>query len=251
VPDTTWTRVFGGAKNPRLRLFCLPPAGAGSAWFHSWGSLHDEVEIRAIVLPGRERRLRDAPLSRLEDAAERLADDMKPLLDRPFACAGHSLGALGAFEVVRSLRRRALALPALLIVSASRAPQLPNPEAPVHRLPAPAFIDALRAAQVVPPALLQEPDLLMLLLPALRADFEMSATYAYNAEPPLDLPIVALGGLSDETVSPAELRAWSAQTTSDFRVQWFPGGHDFLDASNPVVGEFLRQELDRAVTGAR
>ena len=50
---------------PRLRLFCLPYAGGGAALFRLWAdNLPAEIEACPIFLPGRERRMREAPYSR-------------------------------------------------------------------------------------------------------------------------------------------------------------------------------------------
>ena len=52
-----------GRGVPRARLLCLPPAGAGAQFFRGWSdALPDGVEVLALRLPGRESRLREAPI---------------------------------------------------------------------------------------------------------------------------------------------------------------------------------------------
>jgi surfactin synthase thioesterase subunit len=91
-----------GTAAPRLRLFCFPYAGGGASIYRTWpDDLPRDVEVCAIQLPGRERRLSEPPLRSLQKAVEILVGVMRPYLDLPFALFGHSMGALLAYEVAR------------------------------------------------------------------------------------------------------------------------------------------------------
>ena len=70
----------------RVRLFCIPYAGAGASVFRTWpDDLPADVEVLAIQLPGRESRIREAPLGTLSDLLPKVSAVIAPLLDRPFA----------------------------------------------------------------------------------------------------------------------------------------------------------------------
>ena len=86
-------------------------------------------------MPGRESRLREEPLTSIVGMASRVAAALEPLLDRPYAIYGHSIGAVVAFETVRRLRVRHARMPELFVVSASPAPHLPWRHPPIGRLP--------------------------------------------------------------------------------------------------------------------
>src|SRR5260221_3569275 len=123
--------------NPRarLRLLCFPYAGGGVAVFRVWPDLlPSEIEVWAIKLPGRDGRTHEPIPDDLQTLAFAIASRLAPLLDRPFARFGHSIGALLAFEFARALRRRGQIGPMRLFVSARRAPQLPRTGAPLHAL---------------------------------------------------------------------------------------------------------------------
>jgi medium-chain acyl-[acyl-carrier-protein] hydrolase len=46
---------FKTQPNSKLRLFCFPYAGGGSAFYHRWASsLPKDVQICPVPLPGRE-----------------------------------------------------------------------------------------------------------------------------------------------------------------------------------------------------
>jgi medium-chain acyl-[acyl-carrier-protein] hydrolase len=134
-----------------------------------------------------------------------------------------------------------------LFVSAHRAPQVPDPDAPIHALPNPEFLQELRRYNGTPEAVLENAELMQLLLPTLRADFAVVETYAYTPEQPLDCPITAFGGLDDREVSSDELEAWREQTNASFVLKMFPGDHFFLDSAKPLLLQSLSQKLHQIV----
>jgi len=88
------------------RLFCFPHAGVGPSVFRGWADqFATDAEVCLVQLPGREGRLRESPFESIANLMPALLADMRPLLDRPFAFYGHSLGATVAFECARNLRR--------------------------------------------------------------------------------------------------------------------------------------------------
>jgi medium-chain acyl-[acyl-carrier-protein] hydrolase len=91
-----------------------------------------------------------------------------------------------------------------------------------------------------------------LMLPLLRADFELVQTYRYSAGSPLDCPTTALGGLQDEEVCRADLEARREQTgaaAADFslhmlaRDQFFP--HTAQSLLLKTLALKLRQHISR------
>ena len=233
----TWFHCRRPSPNARLRLLCFPYAGGGVSVFRAWpDGLPADLEVWAIQLPARDGRLRERAPEAVQTVAAAAADGLMPLLDTPFACFGHSMGALIAFEFARELRRRGAASPMHLFASARRAPQLPRADVPLHTLPDDLFLEQLRQRyNGIPAAILAEPELLKLFLPMLRADFKMIETYQYAAEAPLDCPVTAFGGDQDALATPDDLAAWRAQTRGTFKQQMFAGGHFYLQAALPQL----------------
>jgi surfactin synthase thioesterase subunit len=233
-------------QNPqaRLRLFCFPYAGSGASIFRTWSdALPADVEVCPIQFPGRGTRLMETPFTQLSPLVQALAQALVPLLDKPFAFFGHSLGALVSFELARQLRRQAGIQPIHLFVSADRAPQIPQRDRPIHALPEREFLAELSRLNGIPGKVLEEPDLMQILLPVLRADFAVYETYAYSAEAPLNCPFSIFGGLQDTRVSRGDLEAWRNQTSVSFSLQMFPGDHFFLNTTQPLLLQLLSQEL--------
>jgi surfactin synthase thioesterase subunit len=217
-------------KEGLIRLVCLPFAGGGSAAYYRWRpAIPSWIELKPLNIPGHDGRLNERPFTDLRALAVMLADELRSVLDRPLVLLGHSLGGWLAFELARELRRRGWRPPELMVVAASRAPHVSLAESPIHQLPAQEFLLALeRRYGGIAPEISSSPELLQLLLPALRADMQMVETYQYAEESPLKIPILALGGTEDAAISPAQLNAWQRHTTGEFSMRLLPGGHFFL-----------------------
>ncbi len=227
-----WVTCATPKPQAKLRLFIFPYAGAGTAAFRAWNTgLPSEVEVCAIRLPGRETRIRETPISQMTPLAETLTDAIQGHLDKPYVFYGHSMGALVAFEVARNLRRRGQALPQHLVISARRAPQLPEVDAPIHGLPDNAFVAKMQERYGgIPDVILQSPELMALFVPVLKADFKVIETYTYQPEAPLGLPISAFAGTQDRVRQAGDVEGWQAQTTGAFTFQDFVGNHFFIQS---------------------
>jgi len=230
--------------NTRLRLFCLPYAGGGASVFRNWPvALPPEVDVCPIQLPGRETRSRERPFDRLGPLVEALMAALEPRLQVPFAFFGHSMGALISFEVTRALRRRGQAGPVQLFVSGHRAPQLPDPDPPLHDLPKPELLVKLAQLKGTPKEVLENPEIMEYLLPLLRNDLALCETYQYTREARLPCPISVFGGIDDWKTPYEVLVAWQDQTDWPCQPHLFPGHHFFLQQAQPEILKTLAEEL--------
>ena len=238
-----WTRVVHPRPAARLRLICLPWAGGGASGYRDWPShLPDDVEVVAVQLPGRESRLAEPPVSSMEPLVARLAVGILGRLDRPFALFGHSMGALIAFELAGRLRSMGRE-PVHLLVSGARAPHLPSRWRDRHTSPDREFVSTVRELGGTPPEVLDDPDLLDLVLPALRADFALVETYTPRAGPLLRCPVSAFGGVEDDDVGRDDLAAWSRHTTGPSRTHLLPGGHFYVNSSRESLLRIVATEV--------
>jgi medium-chain acyl-[acyl-carrier-protein] hydrolase len=241
-------RLVCAAPNPdaNLRLFCFPYAGGGTLPFRSWSKvLPASVEVYLVQLPGRETLLREPLLTRLSELVETVVPELLSHLDKPFALFGHSMGALISFEIASLLRRRYGIEPAHLFVSGCRAPQIERTKPSTYDLPEAKFLEELRRLNGTPVEVLDSPELMRLMRPILRADFELCETYTYVPTAPLDCPITAFGGLRDLEAKRSELKAWCEQTTTAFSLQMFPGDHFFLHTAQPLLLRTISHQLQR------
>jgi medium-chain acyl-[acyl-carrier-protein] hydrolase len=238
-----WLPFLRPRPSARLRLFCFPYAGGGASLYRGFQEeLPAHVEVAAVQLPGRETRVAEAPVPEMQRLVPLIADGLAAQLDPPFAFFGYSMGSLLAFELARELRRRGAPLPVHLVAAACRAPHLPDEDA-THTLPDGALIERLRALGGMSEEVLAHRELMEMVLPIFRADASVTETYAHVAEPPLDVPITAVGGLTDEKATRAELSAWQAHTRRAFALAMLPGGHFFLRSARAL----LLSEVARAL----
>lgn len=245
LPSTPWLQYWKPRPWARLRLFCFPYAGGHAALFRNWSEqLPSDIELCPIQLPGRERRIGEEPYSRLPELIDTLVRILNPYLDKPYALFGHSMGALISFELARALRRMRTNSPLIrLFVSAHRAPHLPLQRSSLYNLPNAAFVEKLRQFNGTSEEILQNPELLSLLLPLLRADFALCETYCYTSEQPLTSPISVFGGLQDLETTPSMLEAWHEQTSSQCKVHLFAGDHFYIHQAQEVLLSVLAQDL--------
>ena len=220
----------------RLRLICFPYAGGGASIFRTWPAhLPRNVDVWAVRLPGRENRLAETPHSRITPLIENLTALLRPHLTVPYALFGHSLGALVSFELTRRVRQEKLAVPVHLFVSGRQAPQIPESDPSIHHLPETEFVQQVKHYNGIPQAVFQEPELLQLMVPVLRADFAVNETYHYIPRDPLSCPISAFGGEHDATVPIDGLKAWQVQTTHRFKTRFYSGDHFFLRSAQKLL----------------
>jgi surfactin synthase thioesterase subunit len=230
----------------RPRLLCFPFAGGGAGFFNAWrqlGSPH--VDVIGINLPGRESRLREAPVTNVADAVAAVlpavqAETAKP---GPLAIFGHSSGAILAFEVARRLDAMEPGRLAHLFVSGAPAPWRPRPGRATG-LPDDEFIEAVQAIAGFTHRALSEPKLRGILLPALRADIQMQEDYRTPVGTSVAVPMTVLRGEDDALVAADEAAEWSKAARSRFDFAELPGGHMYLTDQREgilaLVGDTLR-----------
>lgn len=227
------------AATAATRLFCLPHGGAGASAYQAWEALvPGDVDLVPVRLPGRESRFTE-PLARR--AAELVDALLEPLLAHAgsrFALFGHSLGGLLAYELARATAKAGRP-PALLVVSGCPAPHLlPRHGDPlVHTMTDEDLLAHVRALAGPATPALDVPELAGLIVPVLRADYEVYETYRHRPGDPLTVPVTVLAGADDSEATAAELSAWRELTAPAPEFHIFPGGHFHLsDHPEKVVG---------------
>jgi len=248
--SSEWIVVTRPNPAANVRLFCFPFAGGGSAVYRLWNErIGPSVEVIAVEPPGRLARVDEAPVKDVHDFAAQAAEAMTPLLDKPFALFGHCLGGLTMYETTRQLERAAEKLPIHMFVSGSRPPdlidqdgpferllqdrllrnKLYDPFLPIHEQPEEVFVDVIRLFRIdSTEQMLKSPELRALVLPVVRAEFEMAFKYRYRQETGWKFPITCFKGEDDLYVTRADILSWSRFTTSSFQVHIRQGEHFLL-----------------------
>jgi len=234
--ERRWLKRFGrSGPDGDVRLLCFHHAGGTAGVYRRWAEvLPPAIEPVGVQLPGRADRFAESAFTRMEPLLDALVEVAGPLLDRPFACYGASMGARVAWAFTQALRDRALPLPRVLFVASSAAPTeaVDWPwERHWDRLEG--YLEEMGGT---PPEVLAEPDLLRALVPTLRADLEVLSYHSPRPAPPLDVPIHGFAGAKDPNDPPEKMRPWAQQTTAGFALDVVDSGHFYdIDAEDAVI----------------
>jgi medium-chain acyl-[acyl-carrier-protein] hydrolase len=225
----------------KVRLFCLPFAGGAANAFRQWSArLPEYVDVCPVELPGRGVRSDEPPIHEMLVLRDMLVEAMEPLLDLPAAIFGHSMGARIGFTLADVLGPRVCHL----FASASRSPDRPRGK-PLAKLSDSDLIEEMRVMGGTPKAILDEPDLMRLALPIVRADFAIVESHLAPSDARVSCPITGFAGTKDATVTLEDARKWEPFTTSTFRFVEVPHAHFYLDAASEQLTREIGTALDR------
>jgi surfactin synthase thioesterase subunit len=260
-----WLIIVGPRAAPRLRLFCFPFAGGGSAVYRTWAqSIDPTVEVVAIEPPGRLGRITETPIADMNEFVEQLVSEMEELLDRPFAFFGHCLGALTMYETARRLIHTTMVRPEHLFASGARPPDRITDQGsfeervlhdllklaefrislPAYLQPDDVFAELIRHFNIQATAqLLSDPELRRLMLPVVRAEFRMATSYQFVREPPWEIPITCFAAKGDLYVSRKHALGWGRFTNSRLQVHIREGAHFAVVDDVAFIHNVINREL--------
>jgi surfactin synthase thioesterase subunit len=231
---TAWTQCVDVHPFAERRLVCFPHAGGSPYFFREWGKALPALEVHAVCYPGRAERFKEPLATDVVHLAGEIAEALRPLLDRPVALFGHSMGAVVAYETARRLQ--AVGAPVShLYVSGAAAAHLPRAAPAALDFDDEAVVRTLIELGGTDAELLDNPQFRGLVLPYIASDFRMLASYTHRSAALLDCPVTALLGRSDPRVTPDQSAAWGQLGSGGFRHEILPGGHFYLAAEPPFA----------------
>ncbi|MCQ9130119.1 thioesterase II family protein [Streptomyces hilarionis] len=227
---SAWLRRYRPVERPRVRLVCFAHAGGGPSAFRTWPTvLPPDVEVVGVRYPGRQDRVAEPCVERMEPMVEAVTEALAPLLDTPLVLFGHSMGAWIAYEVAQRTPVRAL------IVSGQVPPSRRHSSRPGSArrgdggdLGDEALVEEVKRLGGYDAELFEDPELRDLVLPPIRADFALVRTYRPGRADLLDCPVHACYGEDDADTRAQDVDAWAEVTTGPFTAHRFPGGHFYL-----------------------
>lgn len=231
-----------------LRLFLIHFAGGSASMYSDWhGLLPTDVADQCVQLPGRQERRTEDAFTEIEPLVDAMLAALSAELDhRPYALFGHCLGAMLAYRLAIAAERNGLARP-VLVGASGWAPAGFAMLAPENmRLPTAGFANWVRDVGLLPPEVFQDPQVLDLALPVLRADLSVYASYQDDGARSAS-PIVTYSGASDALMGPGAMASWSDRSGSYLGNCSFPGGHFFIREHAIAITADLIQRVRRQV----
>ncbi|WP_080678096.1 alpha/beta fold hydrolase [Salinispora pacifica] len=239
---------------PGLPVALLFPFAGGSAHsIREWGDRFAGYRTIAVQYPGRGSRTEEPFAASVEESAAALVDEYTDLFtEAPGLLLGHSMGSLVALQTALAFEKLGTPVGALVVSAAGPPGTRPGGDGPLsegrhgrplHLLDDDELAASLVAAGGLPAETLHEPELLALALPVVRHDFRLGWNYVSSAEGwTVSCPLIAVGGVDDQTVPDHVLRAWEPLTTGPFTTRTWPGGHFYYRSDLPGFDDLVRPE---------
>ncbi|RKE21268.1 thioesterase II family protein [Streptomyces sp. TLI_171] len=232
--------------NEPPRLICFHHAGAGISAFARWQSvIGSAAEVVPVLLPGRGLRAREQRITDPDRLIAELDSVITPLMDRPVALYGHSLGGLVAYTYAAALQRNGRHRPELVVVGAVLPPHLRSPILAAADLPDDELLPWLVEYGVLPASALEPAETGLWrrrVLPALRDDLRLGEALCAAGGAELDGRLLAVSGTRDPIAPLAGVAQWGRYAPSGFELRTVPGGHFFV--REPAAPTLLAEVLN-------
>jgi surfactin synthase thioesterase subunit len=225
-----------------LRLFLFPHAGSGASIYKDWPALLPaDVAYQCVQLPGRQDRRDDETFTEMKPLVTALHEALVAELDdRPYAFFGHCMGAQLAYRLAVEIERSGGRGP-VLIGASGWAPEgfltvtLDQAYMPEHEL-----LDWIRTLGSVPREIMDSPEALAMVIPAMRADLAVVSSYV-DDEAGVRCPVATYSGRSDQLMQPGAMASWVPRTPNYLGNSEFPGDHFYINSNAlAITGDLLR-----------
>lgn len=226
-----------------VTLFCLPFAG-GSKYSLSFLKkvLPRNISCTFLEYPGRGTRIKEDFAQDIYEVVNDIYIKIAPLLEKPYAIYGHSMGAKIAYLLALRIRDEGKAAPLHLFISGTDAPSVPSKSAPRHLLPKEEFVTAVKELGGLPDEILEHEEMLEYFEPILRADFKVSESYQHKRVLPLKSPLTVMVG-DKEDMEDEDILEWQSETEVPIKLYKLPGNHFFIYNNEKEIGKIIETAL--------
>lgn len=224
-----------------VTLLALAHAGGNAGSFLPLARfLRSDIRLEVLDLPGHGRRIAQPLRRSIPDLAQDLLESLWPRLKEPYAIFGHSMGALVGYALCLAVAQAGRPLPCHLFVSGCSAPGHSGLSPDLPDRPADQFWAEIRGFGGLPQEVMDEPAILELFEPILRADLRAVADYRPCGLVPLPLPITVICGDQDNLTQDS-LEAWRECSSLPVARHRFPGNHFFIFQNFPAVSAVINR----------
>jgi surfactin synthase thioesterase subunit len=228
------------------RLFLFHCAGAGAAMYRDWQSLlPQDVGAVCVQLPGRQERIAEPAFTSMTALIDVLCEELLAELDdRPYAFFGHSMGALVAYRLAVAMSSTGGPQPALLGACAWSPEGFRTVPPETADLSEAEVLHWIRSLGSAPADVFDDPALLSLIIPAMRADLATFASCVDDGAV-LECPVVSYSAAADPLLPNGMMSSWRHRTRAYLGNREFPGGHFFVYEQAGAIAADLVQQFRR------
>ncbi len=219
-------KILNNVSNKKLRLFCFPYAGGNASMYYPLkDKIGEEIELVAVQLPGRSERMFEEAYTDMDALVEKLYRQIAPMLHEPFALCGYSMGGVIVYALTKKIEKFSQYRPEFSIISATKPMALLN-QSTKHTLCDDGLIDMLREHKASPEEVLESKELMALVLPTIRADYQLIETYKVENGPALETQLVLFN--SEEDMDKETICLWQEYFKNEAKYVGFEDGHFFI-----------------------
>ncbi|MFM1545433.1 thioesterase II family protein [Streptococcus mutans] len=227
-----------------MKLICLPFAGGDISYFYRFKKyLNTEFDIVDICLNSRGVRISTPCYQNFSEMLEDIFSQIDIPEGEEYIIFGHSMGGLLGYELYYKLIERYKRPPKKIFISACKPPHLINKKI---RIPNERLSNIDYMAEVVklggtPAEILDYPDLVDLLTPVLKQDFQNIRQYNFQKKKrKIDCPVTVFFGIQDE-VNREDMEGWKMFTENTFEIIPFTGNHFFISDHVQEIAEIINE----------
>lgn len=228
-----WVKSLNGDLSSPLQLICFPFAGGGTSPYRFWLQHQStKMGISAVLLPGRETRIRETPVSDINLICDSIITALlRHYHGKRLIFFGHSMGSMLAYEVAIHLES-AHQWPVRAIFVSGRKPPHKCISGDFHQAPEEDFVREIQRLGGTPTSIFEDAEMRNILLPMLRSDYALLENYRLVQPRPLGCAIYTCCGDQDTEASVEEMRSWQDLSRARCAHRVFQGGHFYLSDKN-------------------
>ena len=210
------------------QLFLLHHAGGNVYTYNPLlKKLKDQFIVEPLELPGRGKRFQENLIKEKAEAIKDLLVQIKRRRNHEseYLIYGHSMGALLGYSLTKQLEVLGDP-PSYLFVTGSAGPNISNYDKEILKLPKREFFEKLNKLGGLNDEFLNNPELLDLYEPIIRADFAIVESHFNEISERIQTPIY--GFMGSEELRVKEIDNWKNYTTESFQYEILEGNHFFI-----------------------
>jgi len=233
LKNNKYFKILNKVTNKKLRLFCFPYAGGSASIYLPFkDKIGDEIELIAVQLTGRAERMFEDPIKDMDELVNILYAQISHSLNEPFAFFGHSMGGSIAYALAKKIEQHSSNKPEFIVISATRPPYIHN-QNNNHSLDDKALINVLKENKASPKEVLDSKELMEMILPSIRADYQLIETYKTPRTPTLLTPTIIFN--DEDDIGKEIILSWQEYIKNEIKYVKFSGGHFFIHSQVDAI----------------